>query len=71
MGELTMRKLHVRKIEPNRWQVWVVPEDGYEGFADSFYRINGPRHEKWYANDHNATVLKKRQDMVQYLLKNF
>jgi uncharacterized protein (DUF2225 family) len=64
-------KLHIRRIEPNRWQVWVCPEDGYEGFCDSFYRINGPRHERYYANDHNDRVFGHMRDMVQYLLRNF
>lgn len=66
-----MGKLNIRKIEPNRWAIWVVPEDGYEGFSDSFCRKRFRRYGWYYCNDHNGVMFSKRQDAIQYLLKNF
>lgn len=69
-----MGKLHIRRIGSNRWQVWVVPEDGYEGFFDSFFTEHctakgcGGWH---YANDHNGVTFKRQWQMVEYLLRNF
>ena len=65
------RRLHVRKLEENRWQVSVLPQNGHEGFMDSFYRKRFARYGWYYCNDHNGVMFRTQRDMIEYLLRNF